>query len=114
MPPSTLPEGVVPFTTRNEPGGVKITVGFDSCGDAAFVVDDGGTPDDPSDDELVTVHDPRLQYFARWSKKGSNADLRAHSPGSLNSNMVMLFGTGLTAAEQQFLANAPAQYPCDE
>ena len=109
-----LPDGVVGTTTRSEAGGVKITVGFDACGEDTFYIDDGGTPEDPSDDVIVTVHDPRLQYFVRWSKKGGNADLRAHSPESLDANMQAFFGVSLTAEEWQFLADAPALYPCTE
>ena len=110
--PSDLPDGVVAYTPRNVDK-AKITVGFDSCGDEAKYLDDQDTPD-PSDDVWVTVHDPRLQYFARWSKKGTNADLRAHSPSSLDANMRTLFGTGLTTDEWTWLEDAPTNYPCDE
>lgn len=109
-----LPDGVVGFKTRNEAGGVKITVGFLPCGDDVSYMDDHGTPDDPSDDTTVTVHDPGLQYFARWAKKGGHSEIYAHDAGTLDGYMQQFFGSGLTDAEAAFLADAPTTYPCTE
>jgi hypothetical protein len=97
--------GVVGTYTIHESGGTKLTVGFSPCGHDSFYVD--------ADGNIVTYHDPALQYYAKVaSGRSATMEVWAHSTAVLNGALVNLDGFGLTDAAVATLNQDAATYTC--
>ncbi len=109
-PASAAPKPKPPATTPSTysysaPGGYKVTVAFEPCGQDTWRVDASGN--------TIEYHDPIMQYSARVKKGGGMTfEVWAHSPRRINEVLNEAYGFGLSADAVTSLEQNAVSFAC--